>query len=420
MLGVDIIQRIRHSPAARNFAVFASANMVVMVVNGLMGLLQARWLSPEVMGDFRKFSILATYTAIASAVVQSGLQRQFPYLIGKGMKDEAVAIAGVVKCWHFWIGGSLSFVFVGLAVHALFSRDYVAVVGWLAQVPLVVQQTYGGFLQVIYRRSMEFRRLSYNSLLTALIGIPALLCVRFWGYWGIAFRTSFMQIVQMLFDAKYLPLKIKAFWDFNRFVGLAKISVPLAAIGYIRTSFMSASFNYLVLLFCGERGLGLIAVAASLQGFAQVFTNSFNQIFSVKIANKFGETESVRKTFKYVFIPMLLSLMASVVVAAVFCFSVGPFIKMFLPKYVDAIPIIYILSAALPLGALGLPLGVLNVALMYRTIYIIGGVKVLSVLLTVVLVPHSAVWCAGCLMIGEFVDVALGYLVLAKRIGVHE
>lgn len=404
----DFAHRILRSKSLGTYSAMVSANMLSTVIGGIAGVVQARWVTPDVLGAFGKYSILTGYAAVLSMVVVEGLVRQFPYLIGKGQVDRAVRTAGVAKCWYAMILVIMTVVFLGLSLWALIRHNYFGAVGWASQIFVYLSISYGAFLQIIYRRSGEFKRLSYNGLIAAVVECAALIFVKMWGFFGLAIRVVFWKIIRFWLDAKYMPMKIPFYWERGIFVELAKISIPISFIGYIKTSFMNSSFNALVLYYCGQRDLGLLGIAGSFQAIAMMFIQSFNQIFGVKMAVKFGETDSVRKTLATVIVPTVLCFVASLLLAVLFALSIVPFIKYVTPHYVDAIPIIWILAAAIPLNALSLPMEIFKTALLIKNMYAIGLTKVIVVLMAAYLVPHSIFWLAGCLVLGGLVDIIMG------------
>lgn len=410
------VSRVISSPTFKTLFVFAGANMIGSVLQGLAGLIQARWVTPEVLGEFRKYGILTTYSAVALVLVQDGLMRQFPYLIGKGEKDEAVALAGVAKGWYLGVFFCMGLFFLGMSSISLCQRNYVAAAGWAAQIVLVGQLSYGTFLQIIYRRSMEFKRLSYNGLISAFCGVVSLVFVKLFAYYGIVTRICIVDAIRIFFDNKYLPMKIKMVWDWVRFLKLVKISIPLSVIGYIRTSFLSATFGYLVLRYCGKADLGIYGIAVTFQQFAMLFTNSLTQIFNAKMTTKLGECDSIKKSVKPLILPTVLSVCAASFLAVSLCVIISPFIHIVLPQYLDAIPVIYVLSLGLPITAFALPAGLLRASLQYKIIYIIGIMKVLTVIMAATLVPKTIVWLAGAMMLGELIEVLLSYCFLYKLV----
>jgi len=150
----------------------------VAVLGGLSGLVQARWLAPEILGEFRRFGILPSYLNIGLVIVHDGLSRQFPYLLGKGDKERALKVAGCAKWWYLMLCWVFSLFFAGLSLRSVIKGDYRAAVGWGAQIPWIWANIYGLYLGVMYRTSSEFKRLAYNSVSENLVGFCSLILVK--------------------------------------------------------------------------------------------------------------------------------------------------------------------------------------------------------------------------------------------------
>lgn len=407
-----LFDRFLQSQTYKTFAVFASVNMIVAIIQGFAGLLQARWVTPEVLGEFHKYGILTSYLALGSVFVQDGFVRQYSYFMGKGMRDEAISIASIAKTWYAIIAVVSSLFFIAMSLRSFFVGDYVAVAGWGTQCVVIIGSSYGIYMQTVYRRSLEFKRLSWNSLATSMVSFVLLILVKVWGYYGLALRQVFTNVIRMFFDAKYIPEKIRMSWNWNRFASLVKISVPLSIEGYIRTSFLSATFGYLVLKYCSAKDLGLYGIAMSFEMFAMIFVTSLIQIFDVKMANKFGETDSILDSAKMLVKPVIFGVGISLVCLMVLCVCIAPFIRSFLPDYEGAIDVVYVLSISLPLGALMIPIRLLRVALKYKSIYSIAIVRLLVLIISVHFVPQTIEWFAGCKILAEFVSIICGYILL--------
>lgn len=407
-----LFDRFLQSKTYKTFAVFASVNLVVAIIQGLSGLIQARWVAPEVLGEFHKYGILTSYLALGSVFVQDGFVRQYSYFIGKGKRDEAMSVASVAKIWYTIIASLSCAFFICMSLRALLVKDYIAVAGWGAQCVVIVSSSYGIYMQTVYRRSLEFKRLSFNGFVASIASFCLLILVKIWGYYGLALRLVLSNIIRMVYDAKYIPEKIAMRWNWRCFCSLVKISLPLSLEGYIRTSFFSATFGYLVLKYCSEKDLGLYGIAMSFEMFAQIFVTSLVQIFDVKMANKFGETESISVSAKMLIKPVIFGVCISLLCMVILCACISPFIKIFLPRYEAAIDIVYILSISLPLGALMIPIRLLRVALKYKSIYCIAIVRLLILISSIYFVPRTIEWFAASRIFAEFISIVCGYCLL--------
>ena len=116
--------KIIKSSSFRTLGIFAGGNLLVAVLGGIGGLIQARWIGPEVLGEFAKYGILTVYFNIGLIFVNEGLSRQFPYLLGKGDRDAALKVAATAKWWYLLSCLVFSLVFAVLSLWSLSIGNY--------------------------------------------------------------------------------------------------------------------------------------------------------------------------------------------------------------------------------------------------------------------------------------------------------
>ena len=403
------------TPSFRTLGVFAGGNLFVAVLGGLAGLIQARWIAPGIAGEFRKFGILTAYLNIGLVLVHDGLSRQFPYLLGQGSSTAALKVAATAKWWYLLLCWVFSLLFAGLALGSVTQGNWRSAVGWGAQIPIVWVAIYGAYLGVMYRTSFDFKRLSYNGIMTSVFGFGALVVVRLWGYWGLAARAVLGSTVGLYLSRHYVPVKAKAALDGEGLVALARISLPLSIPGYIGTSGLSASLSFIVLAYCGESGLGIYGLALTFQAMAMTLTAAIHQMFITKMTYKFGETGDVGACLQWAKRPTLLSMVAATVLAAVLGVAIGPFVRIVLPQYVAAIPVIRILALQLPLSAAALPLIILRSALWYKSVVALSLTPFLVCLTAVAVLPKTLGVIAACMVLGDFAALIVGFGILRGK-----
>ncbi len=403
------LSQIIKSPSFYALGIFGGGNIFVAVIGGLCGLIQARWLEPDVFGEFRKYGILTTYLALGISFVHDGLLQQYPYLLGKGKNKEALQVASTAKWWYSNLTIIYIILFFVLTIIALFKTNYRGAIGWGAQIAGSVALVYGAYLGVMYRTSTNFKRLSYNNIISTVLGAFELVFVKIWDYWGLAIRNILMSLTSVGFNNYYLPVKIKAKYNSKVFINLAKISLRFSIPGYLRTSALIASLNALILFYCGQKELGIYAFSITFQSLALTFSDALNQIFYVKISSKYGETNDVFKCLQYTKVPAVLGIIVSIIIALCLFLLVGPFIHLFLPKYLESISVIRILSLSIVVKGISLPLIVISSALWYRTFAVMCGVNFSVTLITLLLLPKTALMAAAASVIGIISEACMGY-----------
>lgn len=404
--------KIVKSDSFNSLAVFASGSFFVAVIGGFTGILQARWLEPEIYGEFRKYGILTMYLGFLKILVHDGLVRQYPYLLGKGDQNAAFRVAGSAKWWYGFVTIVAILLFGTLSLTSLYNKDFRAAIGWGAQIPASIGLLYGAYLGVMYRTSSNFKRLSYNNVISTTIGVPLLTFVRFWGYWGLALRSIFNSLSLVWLNQFYLPVKVKAVFNLKTIKELAKISLRFSVPGYLHSTALVASVNALILYFSGERVLGVYTLALSVKTMALTFSKALSQIFHVKITTKYGQTEDVYKCLRYSQKPALLGLSLSFFLAVALYLGITPFISLLVPKFIDSIPVIQILSAMILLHALSLPLLIISSALWYRTWTVMCVTNLLVAITALLILPKTAVNAAVALILGKSAEIFVGYMSL--------
>lgn len=408
----DLIKNIILSSTFKTISIFAGGNLIAAVLSAISGLLYAQWITPEVLGEFSKYSILTGYLGFGLIFVHGALPRQYPYLIGKGEKEEAIKVASAAKWWYLVFSWCGTVIFIFFVSKSLINADYRSAVGWAAQIPAVWMTIYGAYLQVLYRSSGDFKKLSFIQVVSSSTAFILLIIVKLWGYWGFVARYAIQSYTSLYAHQYYVPEKIKSTFNFKRLVELAKVSLPLTIPSYIDTLFLTATINFFILTYLGEKDLGIYTLALTLQGMMFIFTRAIHQIFITKITIKFGETEDVFHCFKYAQIPTLLSFLASFTIAGVFTLFIGPILQVIVPKYIDSIPVLKILIWQLPLFAAGLSFIVFSSAVWYRTMIILRVFKILSCVLVILIFSKTLTVICISLILADIVYLIGGYGVI--------
>lgn len=408
------IKDILKSPSLFTFGFFAGGNVVVAVLGAIGGLLQARWVAPEVLGEYRKYGILTAYLNIGLIIVQDALMRQYPFLIGKGDKEEALMVVAAAKWWYMALSYLFSALFIVLTGFSLVHCDFRASVGWGVQIVMVWSSFYGIYLGVMYRTSQDFKQLTYNNVLSATFGFILLVVVKVWGYWGVVLRSGIQSLASLWLNHAYAPVKVKSVFDSRRLFQLAKMSLPISVPGYVGTSLTSATMSFLIVKYLGQTDLGIYGVALTLQGMAMIVTSAVGQLFYPKIMHKFGECKDFWSCIKYTIKPTCINLFVSVMIVVLFCIVIGPFVRVVIPKYTDTIPIICILSINIILTAVELPFLVFVSALKYRVISILSVIRFVACFALIFLLPKTLPMIAWSGIFGQLIYVLVGYGVIVK------
>jgi hypothetical protein len=215
---------------------------------------------------------------------------------------------------------------------------------------------------------------------------------------------------------KHVPFVAKPKFDKAILIGLFKISLPLQIPVYLDTKLLTASIGLIILNTQGEKALGVYAMALMFSGFLMIFSKSLNQIVTTKIALKYGSNDNIKDTFMYIIKPVLKLVLVGILLLLGFVITIDPTVAYFLPKYVDSILIAQILSLELILALIRSPFTLFTSSLMFKSLIIQRGLKVLLTFTLLLFFHDSLTQIALVIIFSNFLNVLYGYFVLYKTI----
>ena len=127
----------------------AGGNIVSSILRMAGGVLQARFVVPDVLGLFSGIGLVQGYTRFLQLGILNGLNRELPYYYGKGDHQRVRALAAVALAWALMLGTVVAVALCGVAGWCWLRGDGWMAAGWLANAVLAFQFFYGTmYLQV--------------------------------------------------------------------------------------------------------------------------------------------------------------------------------------------------------------------------------------------------------------------------------
>ncbi len=357
------LSAVRYSKTVHTIAVFASGNMVAMLLGVVGSLLQARFIGPEEMGVFRTFGIVAGYLAFLHLGVFDGLQREIPLQLGRGNLAKAEQSASACLAWIMFVSLTCAAIFLGLALRAAYHGEWMRFWGWLSYVPVIVATFYGGYLNTTFRTGQQFIELSKTSVIQAIAGTLVLPLLPVMGYFGACLRTAVSSVTGMYFLHHWRPMRVRPHLDWTSFREVIRIGLPLSGIGYVYTSLWISLEGTLVLAWFGPEALGLYSVAVFIRTLIAQLVQNVSQVLTVKICERYGRFNSAGDALRRIVAPVVVMSLASLPLIAVGWVLMPWVVRVFIPRYVEATLLMQIFLVMMPVTMLKIPTAVLWVAL---------------------------------------------------------
>lgn len=343
------------SPTLRTITGLAGGNSLAMFVGIVGGLIQARFVTPDQLGYFRSFAIVTGYVFFLQLGLLGVLTRFYPYYIGKGQRERALAVAEICQAWIVTITLLVCGIYGVLALQALLAGNGPAVLGWMVQIVAIAGFFYGGYLGATYRSGHDFQTVVRGSLLSTVVSIFTLPVFVIAPYVALALRSSLGSLVNLIFLHRRRPLRLGWRFNWREWLGLVKVSLPMFAADYGTNTGWAVVETTLILRFLGADALGLWSMSFMLLEAANKVAQAITAVYNPRVTETFGRTDNVRTAFALCRQPLLLGAPAMLLMAGVGWLVLPFLVPILIPNYVDAIPTMSLMLLMLPLIVLDLP-----------------------------------------------------------------
>jgi O-antigen/teichoic acid export membrane protein len=354
------------SPTVRTISGLAGGNLFATIIALVGSLVQAHFVSPDDLGFLRSFSIVTSYLFFFNLGIFDAIHRLYPYYIGKGQNDRALAVAEVAQAWSVIFSGITTCAFVVLAIIAMVSGNWRATLGWLVQAVTIIGSIYGGYLAATYRSGHDFLSVAKGTVISSVVSLLVLPFFIFWSYIALIMRSSLGNLANLIYLHFHRPLQLRLRFSWKEFFALIKQGMPLFIAGYVSTTFWSAVQSTIVLKYLGTQALGFWGLSIMLFESANKIPQALVSVYTPRVTQLFGKTGSVDDCISLIIKPMVWGITGSILLAAVGWVALPFVVPIIMPKYINAIPTMSLLLLMMPLLVLELPIAVL-VAMNKRT-----------------------------------------------------
>jgi O-antigen/teichoic acid export membrane protein len=323
-----------------SISALAGSGLVAVVLRFIGGIVQGRFVGPETLGFYTKFTILPSALFFLHLGVFTSLARQYPYYVGKGERERAMSYAANALGWTWLLSAVHALAFLTPCLWAGWKGDWASALGWGTQSVLSVASLYMFYLGCTYRNSSEFVTWSRATIISAVISILALPLVAMYQFAGLCVRNAFPNIVSTGYAHWKRPLRIQHRFEWNVLWEMMAFGAPLMIFAYISHQLTDATARSFILSELGEKSLGIYAYAGMLCLALTTVSTSISQVFNPRLAMRYGSSSnSMAKTFAFCMKCSLVGTAVMLPLVVLTWWAVDPLVRLLLPKYVECIPI---------------------------------------------------------------------------------
>ncbi len=345
-----------HKSTLLSIGALAGGNMVDSLLGALGGIIIARFIGPEVIGQFRYFTIPLMYLAFLHMGTFDGLVRQIPYYRARSRQGQAEAMAAAAGAWSISVLVVVASVFLLLAVRAAVLGNMVDAAGWVSQALASAGIFYGGYLAATYRTHDRFILFARIQLVQSGLAFCFVASAVLWGFYGLCLRAAVPTLFAVWLLHRSRPLRLPLCFDFAALKELVRIGLPLSFWGTLYTTLWMAAEYSLMLHYGGVTAVGLFSVAVIMRESLSILPYAVHQVvqprFFEAAAREGGVSEMTRGSLA-VTAGLVLAMVAAVFAVS---FLLDYFVPFFLPKYVDGLLLMKVCLGLAVFHAAGLPL----------------------------------------------------------------
>ena len=315
----------------KEFFLFSFSTICLQASRFIVAMIVARWVGPAKFGVWNSLQPLLAYGVIFFCGIPNGLNREIPFLMGKGATEDAQKLINFsvifVLCVSSFIG------ITTILVSSLFEvPDNFKLPIRFFGILFIPMNMYILF-QFLLKSRIQFHAMSTQQLLFSfLYPICALACAFFGGISGYILGQALASTIMVLFIYRISTFQINITFSWKSFKRLSRIGLPLMGAGLL-FSLLTTVDRWVILAYLGVKDLGQYTVAILIFGVLSIVPIVISQQMYPRMAYRYGKTGSSFSLFPMIAKQSLSAFAATIPIIAIAYFFIPFFVSVFMPQY---------------------------------------------------------------------------------------
>lgn len=335
---MKILDRIKKNALLKSGAKYSIASTISSVVGMIVGIVNMRWLGPEVLGIWQSVTIINSYLPFLQLGIQSTLAVDLPVLLGKKEEDNAFNYIRTTRAFANFLAILISVVsIVALIVMLYRHTDTKILVGVMAVLYIAVLSCFNLHFIATYRSANAFDKLSKIYVVDAVVSLGLIYFIYRFNYYGLVMYQVVKDSIRVFLMYYYAPYrKIGYRFDKKLFVSIFKRGLLIMGINQIHG--VRGSIPRLILLSLGGvKTVGLFSPALAVHSLMYMIPNQIMQFLQPQLGYKYGQTKKASSLLHYIDKITLYIPLMTIPVVIVLWFAMGPVLTYIFPKYLESL-----------------------------------------------------------------------------------
>lgn len=310
----------------------------------IVGFVVAKFVSPGDFGLWATINLALTYSLFVQSGLINGLNRELPYLFGKGDNEEALSMAGTVQTFTL----VSAIVVLICAIPFLFLvpfETHKMTYGIFGIILIIILNYYQNYLFSTFRSKDSFLQLSKLQFIHAFVNVLTLLFVVYFSYYGMVIKAVTVSLIYVLLLHIYRPIKVGLLWNKAAFFKLIKVGLPIFSLAYVE-SIASTADRLWIIKYATVTDVGLYSFGFYALSSFTIFPSSIASYIYPKMTYNYGKTHDKLIMWRYVKKITIVLLLVLTPLAIIGYFVSPLLINYFFPDYAASASIMQILLFA--------------------------------------------------------------------------
>lgn len=340
-----ILDRMKKSALLKTGVKYSVASTISSVVTMLVGIVNMRWLGPEVLGIWQSVTIINSYLPFLQLGIQSSLSVDLPVLLGKNDEEQAYNYVRTTRAFANFLAILLSVISAIVVVVLICKHTQTEIlVGIIAVFYIAILSCFNLHFIATYRSANAFDKLTWIYIVDAVVSLGLIYFIYRFNYYGLVFYQVTRDSIRVFLMYYFAPYrKLGYHFDGILFKGILKRGLLIMGINQLNG--VRQSIPRLVLLgYGGVKTVGLFSPALAVKNLMYMVPNQIAQFLQPQLGYKYGQTKKASTLKKYIDkITLLIPIFTAPFVVLVW-FGIDPLLTYVFPKYVESMWAIRIMS----------------------------------------------------------------------------
>lgn len=323
---------------------YTGGAMTQSMVQLLLGLAIAKFISPEDLGLWTTLNLAVTYVSFLQAGLISGLNRELPYTLGQGNNKEAREIAGTVQSITLITTIVITFIGLFYFFSHQFQNDKIKY-GVLAITIHIVSLFFQNYFTSTYRSNNSFITLSKIQVINAFINLLSIVLIIYLAYYGLIIKTAIVSVLFTIHLFIKRPISVGFIINKKSLIKIMKTGLPIWGLAYIE-SLASTVDKILLLKFSDLSSVGLYSFAFYGYSIFLVLSMTIARYISPKLNYIYGLNNDKKQLWSYFKKITLFITIIQFSLALIALLILPQFINTFFYQYNESIQAMQILVCA--------------------------------------------------------------------------